>query len=503
MPWINEQRQRRSKVVEHDTDAGRQRIAVSTAVMHYESVLDSGNFDTEVDLRPQRVNNAQLNGWIVNTNGWRFAYQGFAPVQQQPVIGTLGYGGRGGEHWFTMRPARIGFLRWNTRTFQDVGGAPNFGVPTLQNELATFGIDDADPWRPSINASFVTTISDIWTPGAGSVDWIIKGAGGRLKQDFVINQAARDAIVAAFNNGPANQNWFGVAYRVSWLDIPRIELNGVPISPDDDVEPTNNLAIRNAAGRLLGQFQNGEIYVRGRGGNVPIRKRFYFDGTDWWLFIGARVDLMNQNLLDGDLVIDPPISEEIVGADGDDAWQGTGAQATMSLGYSGNIYNGSEANRNYHMGFRFRTVPIGNGDTVNSATLEPMQNSATGSTAQAGTLYGEDADDAAIFTTTNNDITDRARTATSVNLTDTDFPGNGSRASWDVSGALQNIVDRGGWASNNSLAFLWIDTTPSYSGYTAWDDYSGTAANACQFNADVTAAGGGSAPNLLTLLGVG
>lgn len=41
--------------------------------LHYEGSLDSGRYRTPVDMTPQAVDNSQLNGWIVNVNGWHYA----------------------------------------------------------------------------------------------------------------------------------------------------------------------------------------------------------------------------------------------------------------------------------------------------------------------------------------------------------------------------------------------------------------------------------------------
>ena len=496
MPWLNPERYRRGIKVFHDTDPGRYRISSSVSVLHYESVIDSGIYDTEVNLTLNRVNNQFLNGWRVSANGWHFAYQGFAPVQNQEPQGTVGYGGRQGQNWLNMRPARMGFLRWNTRTFQAVGGAPTFNTPTLVNEQKTIGTDDGDPNLFTFNAGFTATLGNIWQAGAGSVEWIIRAQGGQLKQDFVINQAARDAITAAFNNGPAVQNWFGIAYRMSYLDIARLDYDDPitghrDISPNDDFEVTDNLVLRDISGRRLGQFDNGEIYVRGRGGRVPIRKRFYFDGTDWWMFIGANVQEMNQNLLPGDLVIDPPISEESIAANADDASQ---AGTTMNLsGSSNNVYIGGYG-ANYNAGWIFQSVPIGNGDTINSATLEPRV-SVNADNNLVGILAGIDEDTAAAFTTGASNLTGRTDTTATASIGPgaTDYPAAGNRPSWDVAAMVAEITTRGGWSNNNRLGFTLVSDNADTL-YIGFNDYNGGATNAANFNADVTAAGGGANP---------
>jgi len=490
MPWVNEERYKRCKKVYHDTDPGRYRVSSTQCVQHYESSIDSGTFDTEVDLRLDRTNNARLNGWRVNTNGWHFAYQGFAATQNQSPIGTVGYGGRKGQNFLTLRPYRIGFLRWPTRTFQPIGGAPVFTTPTRVNNTKTFGIDDADPSVWTINAGFTSTVSNIWTLGAGSVDWAIKTGGSWLKQDFILDQAARDFATAQFNNGPAIDNWFGIAYRVGFAGVPRGRLNGILRNLQNDdftVGNGDSFSMEDAIGRKLGYFGPGEIHVPNRGGRIDIQKRFYFDGSAWWFFIGGRVNEINQNLMPGNLVIDPPIGEEDITQDSDDASQsGSG----MNLSGAGNaIFTGG--NGYYHSGWRFQSVPIGNGDTITSATLEPTR--ATAGVDFSGVtinLYGEDADNMGTFTTAANNLTGRGRTATPTALTGADWPSVGARGSWDVATPVADITTRGGWASNNALGFLAITT--SSTGFLGWDDYSGGVADAADFNADVTAAAGTS-----------
>lgn len=502
MPWANEERFKRGKRTWHTTDmgvhgAGRYRITSSVAPLHYESVLDSGDFDTEVDLSPQRVNTANLNGWRVTANGYHFAYQGFAQSQNQPPQGTVAYGGRQGQHWMGLRPFRVGYLHWPTRAFTAIGGAPTFSTPTLDIGSKTFGIDDADPSTWNLTTNFDATVSDLWSaPGGASIDWIIKVGSGKLKQNFVINQAMRDWITAnAPPTTPVAQTWFGVVFRIEWRDIPRIRVGGVLRDLQDDDFEFSQMNLEDLSGRALGFFQEGEIYVKGRGGFVPIRHRIYFDGTDWFYMVGANVQQMVQNLLPGDLVIDPPITEESITANADDAGQGASAgQEIMTLdGFSSRQLFGDATNL-YHNGWRFQTVPIGNGDTINSATLEPrVNNSQTGSGITAN-LFGHDVDDAATFTTNDNDITGRVRTTASTALSGTTaatgFPVATNRCAWDVSGQVAEITSRGGWASNNDMAFVCIITS-NVTSYGYFNDYLGGAANAADFNADVDAAGGG------------
>ena len=487
MPWGNEERFKHAKRVWHDTNTRQYRVHASLSKLHYESELDSGNFNTEVNMTPDRVNSTILNGWRVIGNSWHFAYQGFAQTQQQRPMGTLAYGGRKGQHWLTMRPFRMGFLHWPTRDFDAIGGPPTFSPPSVVPTANRIGIDDDDPSIFDVINELNVSLGNLWTAGSGSVEWQIHATGGKLKQDFIINQDARDAIAQYFQNNvttPATENWFGIAYEVDIADIPNISNDDLPIG--SDIEPVDALKLKNATGQILGRFQNGNIYVKNRGGTVNIRKRFYNSGGQWFLFIGARVSEMNQNLLPGDLVIDPPISEESVAANADDADQ---AVSTMNLNGAGsnNDYLGEFAGY-YHAGWIFSSVPIGNGDTITSATLEPRAAAQTGSLSTlAATLAGIDEDDAAAFTTDASNLSGRTDTTATVALASADMPANTARASWDVAAIVAEITVRGGWASNQRLGFTAV-TTAGTDQYIGFNDYNGGAANAANFNADVTAA---------------
>jgi len=79
----------------------------ATALLHYESIPDSGIFDAEIDATPERVNNAQLDGWRVTVNSWHYAV---GKPGDKTTDGWVGFGGRQGTHWLKFRLARVGYL---------------------------------------------------------------------------------------------------------------------------------------------------------------------------------------------------------------------------------------------------------------------------------------------------------------------------------------------------------------------------------------------------------
>jgi len=78
-----------------------QRFAFDTlcgASIHYESEIDSGNYDAEVDFTPNRVTNAQLDGWTVTQAGWHYALGIPGEGELAGLDGVVGFGGRKGQN---------------------------------------------------------------------------------------------------------------------------------------------------------------------------------------------------------------------------------------------------------------------------------------------------------------------------------------------------------------------------------------------------------------------
>lgn len=67
--------------------------------------------------------------------------------------------------------------------------------------------------------------------------------------------------------------------------------------------------------------------------------------------------------------------------------------------------------------------------------------------------YAQDADDAAVLTTTNFDITNRTRTTASVTDSATAI-GTSSYRQINIQSLIAEVVARGGWASGNDIALI-------------------------------------------------
>ena len=109
------------------------------------------------------------------------------------------------------------------------------------------------------------------------------------------------------------------------------------------------------------------------------------------------------------------------------------------------------------VGMRFNGVDIPQGATIVNAYVQ-FKVDETSSVATSLVIEGEDTDDAQTFTSSTWNISDRARTAASVAWSPTAWTIKGEAGSDqqtpDISLIIQEVVDRPGWSSGNSLAVI-------------------------------------------------
>jgi hypothetical protein len=135
-----------------------------------------------------------------------------------------------------------------------------------------------------------------------------------------------------------------------------------------------------------------------------------------------------------------------VNASADDAMEDLSSgsmDTTNNLVVQGDTYAG---------GYRFANVTIPHGAAITNATITLYRNWASGTTDLY--VYGEAADDAAVFTTTTHDISNRTRTTANVLWAGLPTGGTAPLTSPDISSVIQEVVDGSGWSSGNHLAVL-------------------------------------------------
>lgn len=145
-------------------------------------------------------------------------------------------------------------------------------------------------------------------------------------------------------------------------------------------------------------------------------------------------------------------SFEVSVADNDDDAEESGT-GSMDLG-SSDLEMIAE-NTDQTVGLRFQSVDVPQGAIITNAYIM-FTTDETDSEPTSLIIHGEDIDDAPVFTSSDDNITDRTLTSASV--------GWNSISAWDtvdeqhntpdLSSVVQEIVGRSGWAANNDMVFI-------------------------------------------------
>lgn len=141
-------------------------------------------------------------------------------------------------------------------------------------------------------------------------------------------------------------------------------------------------------------------------------------------------------------------------------------------------------NAGYWIGYRFLNVTIPQGSTINSATLQYYVTSTTRDDNEQN-VYCQADDNASTFTTGASNISSRTLTSANTSVT-ADSVGVGFY-SVSITSAVQEVINRAGWASGNALAVI-MDALTGVN--LAPDTYDNSPTNAAKLNIDYTAASG-------------
>jgi len=103
-------------------------------------------------------------------------------------------------------------------------------------------------------------------------------------------------------------------------------------------------------------------------------------------------------------------------------------------------------------GFRIANVTIPPGSIIDSAIASVVLTTSANDS-PAFDIYGEAADNAATYSGSSNEISNRTTTTSKVNWSGTDI-GTGRKTIGDLKAIVQEIVDRPGWSSGNAMNFI-------------------------------------------------
>lgn len=484
MAWIAAARQKRGKTWVDSVDPAKHAIDATLAAVHYESAIDSGNFDAEIDCTPVKVNNAALDGWLITANGWHYALGLPKSGALSGLDGVVGFGGRGGQNWLKFRLTRVGYLHWSDLAWQDIGGAPTYTRTNLTSTVNSITLGSA-----AVKAESVATWNNIWTtPGGGALNVSWRAHGDGLKELITINQAARTWIQTNRPpTTPAAETWFGFVFRLDWSDVPKIYRDGVLKSIEDDYTGDVPIELRDATDKLLALLPIDDCWVEQltfhEQTKYRLSKRFYKSGSEYYLLVGLRCDTI-ASLPSGPLVFDPTIDTAVSDL-GNDGYQGANATTWVQ---TADIWVGLYSSGNENPGVRF-TLDIAKDATITSGSVGLYDEGTTGNPVVVWRAW--DHDDAPAFVTNVNYPSNVTSTTATVSWTMAT-----TNAAWnwspDFGTIIQEIVNRAGWTSGSHINIYGINTSTGGDNENNYSPLEVSAASAPKLHVEYTTGAGGN-----------
>jgi len=256
------------------------------------------------------------------------------------------------------------------------------------------------------------------------------------------------------------------AWRVAG-DLPAIAMLSNSVFGVDADKQRLDLTVINADG-ILREVWSGKTIVRDPVTRIP-----------------ALSDIVSFPV-----VIDPTFNVAVT-AGPDDGYTFRTIGAFRDIGYPYvTVGRASSSSDQVDGGWRFNNVVVPQGATISSATLTLNLDHTTGSA--ASTFFGYATDDAqgwVSYTRTPSSVT---RTTASTALAAQ--TGSGSRAI-SVTAIVQEIVNRAGWASGNSLSLIGRGNGSTNRKYNYWSSYDLAPASAGSLSITYSGGGGGGGPD--------
>jgi len=176
-----------------------------------------------------------------------------------------------------------------------------------------------------------------------------------------------------------------------------------------------------------------------------------------------------------------------VGASADDGWW----YITNWINYGITLQLGKNGSSSYHGYARFTGVSIAGGSSISAATLSLLARFDGSSTTVAVRVVADAADNSASVTS-EGDGAGRTRTTAHVDWTVPAFVTSTWYSPSDLSSVIQEVVDRAGWSSGNSIQIFLDDNGSTNNASRAADTYDDSSSVAPKLDITYTAGGGGA-----------
>ena len=264
------------------------------------------------------------------------------------------------------------------------------------------------------------------------------------------------------------------------------DLSGDPAAsetPDEELENPEQFSFRDGVARDLWWLRKPrawDSYESEEGGPHTVAVDYRLRRKDSYVFamFSVSATALNNAAVVYPVFLDVVIGEEQVGASADDGFQYGSYPGTQTQELATSYIIVGASTVQWHIGgWRFQAVPIPQGAAIDSAVMSVRCRTTRAYTA-TWRCGAEDVDDAAEWSAEHK-IGTHGYPARTTNYTDWDV-GPWTAGTWyntpDLSDVVEEVVGRGGWASNNDLnLMMWYPTeahpeSNEYENISQWDE---------------------------------
>lgn len=265
--------------------------------MHYESVLDSGDYDTAIDLEWVATDDASLDGYAMDKASYQFELQTDVLSGSQKPQGTVTYKGRRGANEFTFKALELAYLYEPTRAVTTIGSGFDYtagaGSLRLLSETRDLG-SHADVDSEVINVIGSVNWDDLETFDTDEVQAEYCTRQEQVNFLGLVPSACVAWILANEPHGTTTEDTqAGFLFEVDFSDIPKVYLyDGTLVDPatDDFTDALGGIYLRDDDDNLIGIIETskeGSFGFPNQG--QTFYKRFWEDGGTNYCFVGIEI----------------------------------------------------------------------------------------------------------------------------------------------------------------------------------------------------------------------
>ncbi|MCJ7750882.1 MAG: hypothetical protein MUQ65_07275 [Armatimonadetes bacterium] len=430
----------------------RYRIGASLGPVHYRR----DPFDEQEELKEIDLSLVPTPGeawdFACETNGYQVRVWNSREVGARTLRCVAQF--RRAGRWFEMAP--VALLWMNGAGERELIAKPVASAPTVEQE------PDRVLWHDAFGAGldfcYTLTSDHFWKA-------VIVREKAALPRPMIGLAGLRLVVVmsAAWGDGARAGNGFADTVETT-LDDDENALDAA----DEELREPEGFDYGDTADRPLWWLRKPRAWDSGeeRQGfemGWELRRR----GGVVLMLLGIDARVLADESVAYPVYIDTVMTEEAISASSDDAYSyGTTHPGSTTLSTNGNYtLQGGSTTTFYIAGYRFQTIPIPPGVTVDSASLTVRSGGVAGDGQTDWRVVAEDVDNAATFSAGHKPSDAYAvKTAASVRWTDAggDWAINATKVSPSLVGPVGEVLARPGWALNAALVILIANWSTSF-----------------------------------------